>query len=214
MANGVNRRQSHNRLDLVGLVFGNLLVLRCSGTKPVGKEGEHKSVWLCMCKCGTTRIMFGSSLTTGNSRSCGCINRERRRKNKVHGTRTYRIWQAMLNRCRNNKGNQWHRYGGRGIGVCERWKTYANFISDMGESPPSMSIDRIDNDGDYCPENCRWATGDEQKRNTSKNRWLELNGERKILKDWADQLGMDQSSLRERLEKMPLEMALTKPKSR
>ena len=205
---------AHNRLDLSGRRFGNLLVIRSAGTRSVGKNNDQKSIWVCVCDCGNERIIFGSSLSGGKSRSCGCVERDRRRKHKVSDTRTYRIWQAMLGRCRYEKHSLWHRYGGRGITVCVRWQSYENFLSDMGEAPEGMSIERNNNDGNYCPENCRWATRKEQARNTSRNRWIEFNGKRQILKDWAKDLGIDQSSLRQRLDKLPLPDALTTPKAR
>jgi hypothetical protein len=131
---------------------------------------------------------------------------------KSKNPRTYRIWQAMLNRCRNPNIAQWKRWGGRGITVCEEWEVFDNFIKDMGSAPKNNSIDRIDNNGNYCKENCRWATKEQQARNTSANRIIEFQGEKKILKDWADYLNIDQASLRERLKKWPLERALTEPK--
>lgn len=208
------RGPAHNRLDLTGQHFSELIVIESAGVQQVGNSRTRKSLWLCRCSCGTEITVHGSSLTTGNTKSCGCYRRKQRAKQKVSGSRTYRIWQAMLNRCRHHKHPLWHRYGGRGISVCKRWHSYEKFFQDMGKVPNGMSIDRIDNDGDYAPQNCRWATRHEQSRNMTTNRWLELNGKRQILADWAKELGMDQSSLRERLEKMPLEEALTKPKAR
>lgn len=126
--------------------------------------------------------------------------------------RTYRIWQAMLNRCRNPNQPNFVDYGGRGITVCEAWKQYANFVADMGECPPGYSIDRKNNLGNYEPANCKWSTRQEQNTNKRTTRRFTLNGETKCLKDWARSLGIDQASLRERLETWPVELALTKPK--
>lgn len=128
------------------------------------------------------------------------------------GTRTYRIWQAMLNRCRNKNVINFENYGGRGIKVCVRWHTFNNFLKDMGEAPLDRSIERKNNNANYNPGNCRWATRTEQARNTRRNRKITFNGVTKCLTEWAKDLGMDQASLAERLSKWPLQQALTQPK--
>lgn len=206
----------YNMLDLAGQRFGKWLVLSFAGTKQYA-SGSTKSAWNCVCDCGTTASVLGSSLVKPNgSKSCGCeAIRLTSERSKTHGmteTRAYRIWQAMRNRCRNSNVPNYAIYGGRGIKVCERWNSFENFISDMGEPPDDYSIDRINNDGNYTPENCRWASRAEQARNKSTNRHITLNGETRLLIEWAESLGMDQASLRERLDKWPLEAALTTPR--
>lgn len=107
----------------------------------------------------------------------------------------------MIARCYHPSCHKYPRYGGRGIKVCERWKSsYENFLSDMGERPEGCSLDRINNDGDYCPENCRWATARQQNRNRSDNRLLTINGETKTLPEWADAAGISRSTFKRRLE--------------
>lgn len=208
--------KAHNRLDLVGRRFGKLMVTQFDGIKAF--PSGVKTVWKCVCDCGNEVSVYGSALTNKNrgTKSCGCearrVTGERSKTHGMTGTRAYRIWQAMHNRCRNSKVANYAIYGGRGIKVCERWNSFENFIADMGDPPNGYSIDRIDNDGDYYPENCRWASRTEQARNKSTNRRLTLNGETRLLVEWAEQLGIDQASLRERLDKWPLEAALTTPR--
>ncbi len=126
-------------------------------------------------------------------------------------TRIYRIWSAMKNRCFNPKNKDYPRYGGRGIAVCERWLKFENFLADMGERPLSMSIDRIDNDGNYEPGNCRWATRMEQQNNQRKNRFFVLNGVTKTLSEWASCLGINRNTLQTRFQRgWPAERALSK----
>lgn len=209
-------RNAYKRLDLSGQRFGKLLVLECSGTKTFAC-GDAKTVFKCLCDCGNTSYVLGSSLTRPKgTKSCGCDVRsaiaERSTTHGMTGTRVYRIWQAMLNRCRNANVKIYSKYGGRGISVCDRWSDFENFFADMGDPPDGYSIDRINNDGDYTPENCRWASGTDQARNKSTNRRITLNGETRLLVEWSETLGIDQASLRERLEKWPLEAALTTPR--
>lgn len=207
----------HNRLELIGRKFGRLLVVERLESQSYGIR-DKKSVWLCRCECGSMTRVTGSALNTGKSQSCGCAIREatanRSRTHGMTGTRTYRIWQAMHNRCRYPTSAMYHRYGGRGIKVCERWSSFEAFLADMGECPPGSSIDRVDNDADYDPENCRWADRRSQARNTSRNRFISFNGERKCLKEWAESLSMDQASLAERIEKWGVQRALSTPKGK
>lgn len=205
----------YNRLSLVGKKFNRLTVISDAG-KVNHPDGSSHSLWLCECECGNKKVVYGASLTSGNTKSCGCLSRqrvlERNSTHKLSRTRTHRIWQAMLNRCRNSKMSQYKNYGGRGITVDERWEKFENFLADMGEAPPNTSIDRKDNNGNYCKENCRWATRHQQSRNKSNNRVIEFNGVAKCLKDWASDLGINQSSLRERLDRWSLDKALTHQK--
>jgi hypothetical protein len=117
-------------------------------------------------------------------------------------TTTYVIWCDMRARCQNPRSNRYGRYGARGIRVCERWELFDNFLADMGMRPAGLTLDRIDNDGNYSPENCRWASYVEQNNNTPRNRWYEFNGERRTLAQWARHLGINYFALRTRLDKL------------
>lgn len=183
----------------VGERYGRLVALRLVGLR-------YGAVWECRCDCGTIKQVPGSKLTTGAVRSCGCLRREFVRPNTTHGMSDsveYRIWQGMLNRCRNRKMTNYHRYGGRGIEVCERWRnSFRAFMSDMGPRPSdSHSIDRVNVNGNYEPENCRWATHVQQARNRSTARLLTHGGKTLCLEDWAKQLGTRSSVLCSRLER-------------
>lgn len=115
-------------------------------------------------------------------------------------SRTYYSWSSMRGRCQQPNSTSYPRYGGRGIKVCARWQIFDNFLEDMGERPAGTSLDRIDLEGDYTPENCRWATGDEQARNKSNTRWFDHNGEKLCMKDYAKVLGISYAALSKRVE--------------
>lgn len=136
--------------------------------------------------------------------------------NKRHGltnTLIYARWRAMLQRCTNPNNKSWPNYGGRGIFVCNRWKVFDNFYADMGDPAPNETIERIDNDGPYSPENCRWATRKAQVRNTRKTVLLEVNGITRPLADWADDLGLSANVLRDRLDRgWGVEQVVTTPR--
>lgn len=152
-----------------------------------GKDARNNALWLCVCDCGEQTIASTVRLRKGHKRSCGCLAREAGRKSLarireapnwdrgikhgMRGTPTYYTWTAMKARCNNPNHHAWHRYGGRGITVCEHWlgpTGFATFLADMGERPATRSLDRIDNDGNYEPDNCRWATNAEQGRHARK----------------------------------------------
>jgi hypothetical protein len=148
-------------IDLTGKRFGRWLVLALHPGRSRFGEGAR---WHCRCDCGGERIVRGFSLRSGRSKSCGCFSRFTTR----HGlsrTRTYRVWQGIKQRCFNPQAKHYSYYGGRGITVCERWLIFENFYADMGDPPPGLSLDRIDNNGNYEPGNCRWATAAEQLAN-------------------------------------------------
>jgi hypothetical protein len=136
----------------------------------VATQYEGGSRWRCICDCGTERVVIGKDLTTGKSISCGCYRDEVLRDHvKTHGkseTRVYGIWLHMRGRCLVPTNHRYPLYGGRGITICERWMTFQNFYEDMGDPPPGMSLDRIDNSRGYSPDNCRWATQRQQVHNS------------------------------------------------
>ena len=152
-------------IDITNCRFGRLVALKVARRDKYGKI-----LWECRCDCGSTSVVLGKHLRSNRVRSCGCLRTENFHPVWIHGesepaTREYRAWAAMLTRCGNPRTNGWENYGGRGISVCERWKTYKNFLADMGRCPPQLSLDRIDNNGNYEPGNCRWATRKQQRDN-------------------------------------------------
>lgn len=146
--------------------FGRLTVIRRAGKQ------NRFIMWECRCDCGRSRVVQGIHLRSGHTRSCGCLSRDiSRTTNKTHGlshTREYHTWQHILDRCLNPRNKSWKYYGGRGIRVCERWRnSFRAFFADMGVKPTNgrYSIERINNDGNYTPRNCKWATQSEQVSN-------------------------------------------------
>ena len=198
-------RQGRKVIDLTGKVFGRLTVF---GRLQDQKPGIAK--WICRCSCGREKIVVSKSLVAGKCTSCGCA----RGSHHATKTKTYNAWKVMRQRCRDANATGHERYVDRGICVCERWHDYSNFLADMGPRPfPGASIDRVNNDGPYSPENCRWSTPSQQARNKSNNHFLEMNGETKILSDWAAQFGINVSTLGFRLKRCgnDLALALQKP---
>jgi hypothetical protein len=179
------------------------------------KRPKVKSVD-CMCDCGTLKRVSWPSLTSGDSQSCGCLHREkaadRKTSHGMTGTAVYTRWKSMWERCKGQKEKWVRDYVDRGITVCERWKSFENFLKDMGEPAEGQSLDRIDNDGPYSPENCRWASVYEQQNNTRKNINLTYQGETKTLTQWSQHLGFSYSALRNRyIQKWSVERMLSTP---
>lgn len=192
-------------LITAGDVFGRLTVIREVSPKVSGKQVQRCVE--CRCECGVVKEYRLYTLRSGKTKSCGCLAREVVGSGlKTHGlshTVEYGIWHGMLRRCLNEKEDSYRNYGGRGIAVCDRWRSFESFYEDMGPRPSSKhSIDRINNDGNYEPGNCRWATQKEQARNTRVNYLVEHNGEVKCVADWAEQYGFKASVLYIRLVKL------------
>jgi len=188
--------------DLTGLRFGRLEVLSYERPK-----------WRCKCDCGEEPLADKYSLKTGKTKSCGCVRGNGDKTNHLPFSRERRSYTSMKNRCYSQKDKYFYAYGGRGIKVCERWKnSFDNFYSDMGPRPDETSLDRIDNDGDYCPENCRWATPVEQANNRRSNRYVIFQGKTQTISQWSRELGIGKSVIKDRLNKgMSDEEALTFP---
>lgn len=176
--------------------------------------------WLCRCECGTERPVLAHSLRKGFSKSCNCWRDEVASRLFVthgqHGSYEYQSWQHAKDRCYNVNNQGYADYGGRGITVCDEWRSsFERFYADMGPRPKGHSIDRIDNNGPYSPENCRWANPYQQTRNTRRNVRITFNGLNLTLTDWAITAGIPYERLRSRMERgWPIDRALTEPSHR
>lgn len=184
------------RIDLTGQTFGRL-----TAVLDAGSNTHRRRLWLCRCTCGGEKVVRVSALRRGQTRSCGCLEAESRRTNRLtHGgarrgaakSPEYRIWTSMLTRCYNERSTTFDRYGGRGITVCDRWRaSFEAFLADMGPRPAQgLSIDRIDNARGYEPGNCRWATTREQALNRRSNHMVTIGGETLPVGAWLDRCGV------------------------
>lgn len=211
-------RRCNGFKDLNGRRFGKLEVVELAEwhITPAGKKLNR---WRCQCDCGAeVCVVTASLLKPKGTRSCGCYRSEWTLANKTTHRREpldlWRCWCHIRARCHAPGNKQYRHYGGRGIKVCERWRnSFESFVADMGPKPtPQHSIDRIDNDGDYCPENCRWATPTMQARNKRNSTLITFDGETLPLAAWAERLGMSYGVLRHRLDGgWPVQQAFTHP---
>lgn len=201
-------------IDLMGQKFERLTVTEFAGQTEAGK-----AKWKCRCDCGEVLVVYATALCSGHTRSCGCLKLEKIRGNKhsvTHGAcghPLFFVWAGMIARCENENHQQYADYGGRGIRVCDRWQDPLKFFEDMGDRPDGATLERKDNALGYEPENCRWATRKEQMRNKRNNRVLHFQGQDKPLSQWAEEVGIHEATIRERIDKLgwSVEKALTTP---
>lgn len=207
------------RVEMTGRVFGRLTVIE----KTDRRSSSGDIFWRCQCECGNRAEVNGGALRRGESRSCGCLFlevaaekfRKLLTKHGKSGTSTHTVWMGMKQRCESPGASKFAIYGGRGIKVCDRWQSFSNFLADMGERPPGMSIDRIDPDGDYEPGNCRWATQLEQQNNRRNNRMVLVNGERMTVSMAARSAGLKPDMVMQRLKRgLSIEQALVSAPAR
>lgn len=187
-------------IDITGKRFGKLVVLSLYGRGTKRK----RLIWLCKCDCGNTTKVEGSNLKSGTSSSCGCYKKERGREaNTTHGmskTVEYRIWMGIHKRCYDKNDAAYKNYGGRGIAVCQSWHKFVAFFQDMGKRPSNHhSIERIDNNESYRPENCEWALRSQQNSNTRKTIYIIHHGVTHKLIDWCIDNNMNAARIRQRL---------------
>jgi hypothetical protein len=210
--------RQYKSIDRTGQVFGHLTVIELVPTIH-GKKDNKK--WLCRCECGVEKIIRVDHLVSGETISCGCKKLDLlKEKSTTHGLSQnndykseYLIWVGMKRRCFNKGYKKFIDYGGRGITVCERWtgaNGFLNFIKDMGKKPTQKhSLDRWpNNDGNYEPDNCRWATMAEQNRNKRDNHWIEFEGKKMVLLDWAKHLNIERHFLYRLLKKHVMDVVV------
>jgi hypothetical protein len=188
--------------DLVDMVFERLTVIGPAAKKPGSHGGP---VWECRCSCGTVVVRNAYSLQKGTAKSCGCLSKELLKETRTtHGLSDhpiYQVWNHMMGRCYDTKREDYKYYGGRGIRVTGAWHDKTTFFNDMLESyKPGLTIERVDVNGNYCKENCRWATRKEQANNTRSNHFIEYKGKIQSLSVWCDELGLNYTRTRRRLQ--------------
>lgn len=200
-------------INVIGKTVGGWTVLAIAGHVRLGKQQQRFKLWSVKCNsCGSERVIHDACLRS-NKDGCGC---KRNVRHGMAGTAEHKIWCWMIKRCYCERDNNYKNYGGRGIRICDRWRGrdgFANFYADMGPRPSKKhSIERKNNDGDYCPENCVWATMVQQARNTRKNRRITFRGLTRTLVEWRDSTGLTTDTIRRRLKDgWPVELALTVP---
>lgn len=197
-------------IDLKGKQFGKLTVL-----KKNGKSKNRHCLWLCLCECGNETTMRSDSLRSGDVKSCGCYKIEKATTHGLRKTKLYRLWAGIKNRCYNKNEPTYKNYGGRGIKVCSDWFSDARAFCEWARAngwKPGLTIDRVDNDGDYTPSNCRFVTHAINSRNTRSTRIIKYQDQAMCISEWARFLGMRVHTLWHRLNRgWSVERALTTP---
>jgi hypothetical protein len=182
--------------DRAGHRFGRLVAERITARDPC-------VIYECRCDCGSRTSVRAGNLTSGHTLSCGCLQRERascaKKTHGMHASKEYMVWHGMLARCTRSTNPGFQRYGGRGIAVCERWRSFENFFADMGAAPAGLTIERKDNSGPYAPWNCVWASRREQANNRRTNRMIECRGRVATLADWSRETGIRRGTIAYRL---------------
>lgn len=202
--------------DHTGKRFGSLTVQGFAG-----RNSRRLIMWKCVCDCGQERTIVASSLTSGNTKSCGCQKAQLcRGAHQIHGAtiggtklKEYLVWVEMRARCNNPRHRRYADYGGRGIQVCESWASFERFINDMGKRPEGATLERKNNDSGYSPENCAWRSRHEQANNTRKNALVTWGGRTQTVAQWSKELKMKYITLYGRLfyYHWPVEKAFTEP---
>ena len=215
---------ANTKLDIIGKTFSRLTVL-----KQFGKSKNGHLMFLCKCECGNEKLIIGSSLVYGDTKSCGCLSREKayimginhgiamreisRNPKRIERKRIKNAFSNMLNRCFNPKDMNYKNYGGRGVKVCDVWsndpESFIEWSLSNGYSG-NLTIDRIDNDGDYTPNNCKWSTTKEQSRNKRSNVFATIGDETKILNDWATEFNTSPKMIGNKFHQGKLESYLKK----
>ena len=205
--------------DLTGKIYGRLTVISLDGFR------NHNSYWKCQCECGNETVVFGGSLNYGSVKSCGCLRKEvvsamftkhGYLSNNNPSYKSYQSWENMIRRCEDQDNDSYKNYGARGITVCEQWKNFDNFFSDMGERPAGLSLDRINNEKGYEPGNCRWANILTQNRNKHTVLKYEFDGMTLTLPEWSERTGIPRARLWQRINvaKWPIDKVLAIPSKR
>lgn len=193
-------------IDLAGQKFGRLTVIERAGF-------NGKTLWKCLCECGNQTTAQSPNLRKGTHKSCGCLKTDLQRKRMTkHGMGkrgqegpAYMIWKNMRQRCRNAAHPRYADYGGRGVTICAAWDDFSQFLSDMGKPSEGMTLDRIDVNGPYSPENCRWTDYRTQMRNKRNNVWVDVQGQRMVREDARKLLGVNNK----RMNRIVAEQAIT-----
>lgn len=194
-------------IDLIGQKFGRLIVI----AKAPNKSSDGRIMWICQCECGNpnNKIVRGTDLKSGKTKSCGCLATETKsangKKNIIHGetrSRLWSIWEGMKSRCNYAHNIEYHNYGGRGITYCPEWNEYINFRDWALNNgyQDNLTLERIDCNGNYCPDNCTWATMKEQQNNKRNTIRFGVNGEEHSVSEWADITGIAAPTLTWRLQ--------------
>lgn len=190
-------------IDLSGKKFGKLLVCnRCSDY--IQPNGQHKVMYECLCDCGNTVVTRADYIKNGHTQSCGCLQGINLRKHGKGNTRIYEIWCNIKTRCYNKSNKRYLDYGGRGITVCDEWLHDFQAFYDWSMANgyrDDLTIDRIDNNKGYLPDNCRWVTQKEQQNNRRNNHLITYNGKTQTLAQWADEIGLSYKTIQSRIKR-------------